>query len=259
MTRAAPPEVYDPHTGERRTDSAERRPRLAGYPVAGAPAVLVLPGGGYHVQAPHEAEPIARWLNGMGLGAFVLYYRVAPDRHPAPLQDARAALRFLRRYDGVDPERIGVLGFSAGGHLAASLSVGVPVSGESDDPRPDLAVLCYPVISFERWSERGSVRNLIGEKSTSDSRIALSVEQHVDSVTPPTFLWHTAADELVDVRNSLLFAESLAEAEIPYELHVFPQGKHGLGLAEEDPVVGQWTGLCRQWFTAHGWLPESAK
>jgi acetyl esterase/lipase len=213
----------------------------------------VLPGGGYAGQAPHESEPVARWLNGLGIAAFVLDYRVAPERHPAPLLDAKQAMRFIRSSFAVDPGRIGVLGFSAGGHLAATLSAGTPVTGDQTDDRPDLAVLCYPVISFLEVPESGSMRNLLGPDPDESDRELLSPERHIDARTPPTFLWHTADDEAVDVNNSLLYGKNLAERGIPFELHVFPHGKHGLGLGPDDRAVGQWTGLCAEWLAGHGW------
>ncbi|HVX44605.1 MAG TPA: alpha/beta hydrolase [Mycobacteriales bacterium] len=253
------PMMYDLRTGAAAADREISRPRLTYYPAAIAPAaaVLVLPGGGYHTQAPHESEPIARWLNRLGLAGFVLDYRVEPDRHPAPLVDAKAAMRFIRRHDGIDPDRVAVLGFSAGGHLAATLSVGTPTPDATDDTRPDLAVLCYPVITF--LADSGSMRNLLGPDPRDTDRELLSPERHVDDRTPPTFLWHTADDEAVEVRNSFLYGTALAEREIPFEMHIFPHGKHGLGLAPEDPAVGQWPSLCAQWLAGHGWvLPESA-
>jgi acetyl esterase/lipase len=256
-------DIWSGHTPPADSGTA---PQLTAYPVPGGnsgnAAVLILPGGGYAGQAPHESEPVARWLGSLGIAAFVLNYRVRPDRHPAPLLDAKRAMRFLRRHSadfGIDPDRLGVLGFSAGGHLAATLSVDVPIPDPALDEieeyrsRPDLAVLCYPVISFVEYPKSGSMANLLGPDP--DPRLAtqLSAELHVDSSTPPSFLWHTADDEAVDPTNSLLFARSLAAHSVPFELHVFPRGRHGLGLAQEDAQVAQWTTLCATWLAAHSW------
>lgn len=209
------------------------------------PAVVVCPGGGYRRHAAHEGEPVARWLNGLGIAAFVLEYRVAPHRHPAPLEDALEAIRLVRaRADEwrVDAARVGILGFSAGGHVAASAGT---LAGETG--RPDLMVLCYPVITFREHHHQGSMLNLLGEDPSEASRLALSLETRVTAQTPPTFLWHTAEDASVPVQNSLLFAEALAWQGVPFELHVFPRGRHGLGLATEEPLVSSWTGLCAAW------------
>ncbi|CAA9300221.1 MAG: hypothetical protein AVDCRST_MAG77-5557 [uncultured Chloroflexi bacterium] len=238
-------------------------PQAAGKPRA---AVVVCPGGGYRARAAHEGEPVARWLNTLGLHAFVLDYRVATERpddapalHPLPLQDAQRALRTVRHgaRDGrwtVDPARVGILGFSAGGHLAATLAThfdaGDPTSTdpvERESCRPDAAILCYAVISFLQYPHLGSARNLLGENPALDQRRALSNELCVTAETPPTFLWHTAEDPGVPVENSLLFAGALARHSVPFALHVFPKGRHGLGLAPADPTVHQWTDLCARW------------
>jgi acetyl esterase/lipase len=243
-------------------------PRLTVVPSrAGAagdrPAVLVLPGGGYARQADHEAEPVADWLAGLGIHAFVLRYRVAPDRHPAPLEDAKQAMLHIR--DGahglaVDRERVGVLGFSAGGHLAATLSTAVATgSADLDVPRavPDLTVLCYPVVSYTREVHQGSVDNLLGEAPPSDILAELSAEQQVTGETPPAFLWHTADDAAVPVSHSLGYAGALLSAGVPAELHVFPHGRHGLGLADGEPGPDQWSLLCAGWLGRAGWTHPS--
>ena len=243
-------------------------PRLTAVPsrtgAAGdRPAVLVLPGGGYARQADHEAEPVAHWLAGLGIHAFVLRYRVAPDRHPAPLEDAKQAMLHIR--DGahglaVDRERVGVLGFSAGGHLAATLSTAVATgSADLDVPGavPDLTVLCYPVVSYTREVHQGSVDNLLGEAPPSDILAELSAEQQVTGETPPAFLWHTADDAAVPVSHSLGYAGALLSAGVPAELHVFPHGRHGLGLADGEPGPDQWSSLCAGWLGRAGWTDPS--
>jgi acetyl esterase/lipase len=243
-------------------------PRLTAVPSrSGAagdrPAVLVLPGGGYARQADHEAEPVADWLAGLGIHAFVLRYRVAPDRHPAPLEDAKQAMLHIRGGAhglAVDRERVGVLGFSAGGHLAATLSTAVATgSADLDVPGavPDLTVLCYPVVSYTREVHQGSVDNLLGGAPPSNVLAELSAEQQVTSETPPAFLWHTADDAAVPVSHSLGYAGALLSAGVPAELHVFPHGRHGLGLADGEPGPDQWSSLCAGWLGRAGWTDPS--
>ncbi|MDT0316860.1 alpha/beta hydrolase [Streptomyces millisiae] len=236
--------------------------RLTAFPApawAGerAPAVLVLPGGAYLRHGEHEGEPVARWLNELGLAAFVLRYRVAPHRHPAALEDGRTALRAIRAQApelGIDPDRVAVLGFSAGGHLAATLA-GDPALTPAE--RPALAVLCYPVISFTQLPHLGSLEALLGPDATPAERRAASRELTVDRATPPVFLWHTADDPSVDVSHSLRYTEALAAAGVPVELHVLPHGRHGVGLAPEEPELSRWTDWCAAWFRSHGWRPDA--
>lgn len=228
------------------------------------PAVLVLPGGGYARQADHEAEPVAEWLAALGIHAFVLRYRVAPDRHPAPLEDAKAAMLHIRSGShglAVDPHRVGVLGFSAGGHLAATLSTARATgSAHLDVPAavPNLTMLCYPVVSYTQSVHQGSVDNLLGDAPSSDILAELSAERHVTAATPPAFVWHTADDAAVPVSHSLDYAGALMGAGVPAELHVFPHGRHGLGLAAEEPGPDQWTNLCADWLDRAGWTSSAA-
>ena len=228
------------------------------------PAVLVLPGGGYARQADHEAEPVAEWLAALGIHAFVLRYRVAPDRHPAPLEDAKAAMLHIRSGShglAVDPGRVGVLGFSAGGHLAATLSTARATgSAHLDVPSavPNLTMLCYPVVSYTQSVHQGSVDNLLGDAPSSDILAELSAERHVTAATPPAFVWHTADDAAVPVSHSLDYAGALMGAGVPAELHVFPHGRHGLGLAAEEPGPDQWTNLCADWLDRAGWTSSAA-
>jgi acetyl esterase/lipase len=219
----------------------------------------VLPGGGYARQAGHEAEPVAEWLAASGIHAFVLRYRVAPDRHPAPLEDAKEAMLHIRSGAhgiDVDPERVGVLGFSAGGHLAATLSTAVATGNSRLDVGqavPDLTVLCYPVVSCLEEVHQGSVDNLLGNAPSSDLLADLSADRQVTADTPPAFLWHTADDAAVPVSHSLRYAGALLEAGVPAELHVFPHGRHGLGLAGGEPGAEQWPTLCADWLGRAGW------
>ncbi|MCU1568840.1 MAG: alpha/beta hydrolase [Pseudarthrobacter sp.] len=223
------------------------------------PAVLVLPGGGYGRQADHEAEPVAEWLAGLGIHAFVLRYRVAPDRHPAPLEDAKQAMLRIRSGShglSVDPRRVGVLGFSAGGHLAATLSTAVATGSAELDVSaaiPDLTMLCYPVVSYTHAVHQGSVDNLLGQSPSEALLAELSAELQVTAETPPAFVWHTADDAAVPVSHSLGYTTALLNAGVPAELHVFPEGRHGLGLADGQPGADQWPALCAGWLDRAGW------
>ncbi|MGV9378152.1 alpha/beta hydrolase [Nonomuraea sp. NPDC003707] len=230
-----------------------------------SPAVVVLPGGAYHHLADHEGAPVARWLNSLGIAAFVVRYRIAPHRHPLPLLDAARAVRWVRHHaasTGVDPARVGVLGFSAGGHLAGLLATeagsmlpeGPHDAVDRADPRPGLAVLCYPVAALTGpAAHQGSAANLLGPDAPEPVRSELSLGDRVGPATPPMFLWHTADDEAVPVENTFQVARSLARHRIPLEVHVYPTGRHGLGLAEADPVVGDWTGRCAAFLRSRGW------
>lgn len=225
-------------------------------------AVIICPGGGYQHRANHEGEPIARWLNSLGISAYVLNYRVAPFKHPAPLVDVQRAIRYVRSNAedwNLDKHKIGLLGFSAGGHLASTAATYHDMGDldsndkiECECSRPDFSILCYPVISFVRHYHEGSILNLLGENSSEQLRVSLSSEHHVSTTTPATFLWHTADDASVPVENSLLYAQALSKHDVPYEMHIFPKGRHGLGLAEDDPVVSQWTILCENWLRNQG-------
>ncbi|PRX60576.1 acetyl esterase/lipase [Cohnella sp. SGD-V74] len=244
----------------------EDTPAIQAYPVQqrGRGAVIVLPGGGYGTRAGHEGEPIALWLNGIGIPAFVLRYRVAPYRHPSPLTDAQRAVRYVRHHAGqwgIDPGKIAVLGFSAGGHL--TVSAGTHYDGgnpEAADPidrescRPDAIVPCYPVVTMQRpFVHEGSRANLLGEDPNPSLVESFSGEKQVTPDTPPAFIWHTADDGAVPVENALLLAGAYSRNKVPYELHVYETGQHGLGLAKEDERVATWTDLCGSWLIKRGW------
>lgn len=240
-------------------------PTLTVYPVSGGTgaAIVVCPGGGYGALAPHEAEPVARWLNTLGITAGVLKYRLGPRyHHPAELHDAQRAIRLLRARAAefhIDPHRIGILGFSAGGHLASTAAThfdaGDPTSRDAVERvscRPDLAVLVYPVITMTGpFAHAGSRQNLLGDHPSQELMDLLSNEKQVTHDTPPCFLMHTADDEGVPVENSLMFAEALRRAGVPFELHIYQHGPHGVGLAAGDPVLSTWTTLCAAWLRAH--------
>ena len=225
---------------------------------ANGAAMVICPGGGYGFLASHEAEPVGEWLNSLGVTAFVLKYRIAPRyKHPAPLQDAQRAIRTIRanaKAWGLDESRIGILGFSAGGHLSSTavthFDSGNPAS---DDPiervssRPDLGVLIYPVITLAGpAAHAGSRRNLLGENPSQEMVDKLSSEKQVTAKTPPCFLMHTS-DDAVSVENSLMFADSLRRNKVPFEIHVYEHGVHGYGLAAQDPILSSWTTRCADW------------
>ena len=256
-------------------DGPEDTPALTVYlPAPGTAtgaAFVVLPGGGYVRRAPHEGEPVARWLASVGVTAFVARYRVAPYRHPAPLTDAQRAVQYVRSHArawSLDPARIGILGFSAGGHLASTAATqfaeGDPAA---TDPvarvssRPDLAILIYPVITLveDPFVHKGSRTNLLGPDATPAQMRALSSETRVTRQTPPTFLLHTTADTAVPPENSVRFAEALRAAGVDVELHVFEGGRHGFGLGEKEGPIGLWPHLAALWLHKHGFATETAR
>lgn len=210
-------------------------------------AVIVCPGGGYgRLALDHEGKQIAEWLNAQGIAAFVLKYRLGPRyRHPAPLDDAKQALRWVRAHAadyGVDPRRVGVWGFSAGGHLAATLATHF-----DEGTRPDFAILAYPVISLTEYVHKGSRDNLLGANPDPKLVESLSNEKQVTAQTPPTFLFHTSEDSGVPAENSVLFYLALRRAGVPAELHVYEKGRHGVGLAPTDPVLTTWKERLADW------------
>jgi acetyl esterase/lipase len=240
--------------------------RAAADKATGA-SVVVCPGGGYGVvAADHEGKQVAEWLNSFGVTAFVLQYRLGPRyHHPAPLQDAQRALRLVRskaREFGIDPKRVGILGFSAGGHLTSTAGTHFDAGRASDpDPiehessRPDFMVLAYPVISLVApYTHKGSLENLLGKDPAPTLVQSLSNELQVTKDTPPTFLFHTADDPGVPVENSTVFFAALRKAGVPAEMHIFAKGPHGVGLAPKDPVLATWPSLCAAWMKGLGVL-----
>jgi acetyl esterase/lipase len=249
-------------------DSPADRPQLTLFRPAsagGTPAcVIVCPGGGYGALAAHEGEPVARWLCGLGLSAAVLRYRVAPYCHPIPLADAQRAIRLARANAGdwnIDVARVGILGFSAGGHLAISAAAiqdnALPPADAIDrlPSRPDALIACYPVVSFLRQPVVGVIKRLLGDSPDQRLLEQLSLETRVGPHVPPTFLWHTADDKSVPVRHSLLLADALARHGVSFALNVFARGAHGLGLARNHPAAGQWPALCARWLGDVGFAP----
>lgn len=258
--------------GNEPEDIPELRVYLPDPALATGAGIVVCPGGGYAVHATdHEGHQVAKWLNTIGVAGFVLKYRLGRRyKHPAPLQDAKRAVRYVRANAtklAIDPDRVGIMGFSAGGHLASTLAThfdaGKP---ESDDPierqscRPDFAVLCYPVISFTAdFAHSGSATNLLGKNPDPQLLEELSNEKQVTPDTPPTFLFHTGEDKGVPVENSLAFYRALRKAEVPAELHVFQQGPHGVGLAPGRPALAPWNTLLANWLKASGFLTGPVK
>jgi acetyl esterase/lipase len=241
--------------GDKDTDRPTLTPYVPSSETGPLAAIVICPGGGYGGLAKHEGHDYALWLNKAGIAAFVLKYRLGSKgyRHPAMLQDAARALRSVRANASnwkIDPKRIGVMGSSAGGHLASTLvthfEAGNPAASdpiERVSSRPDLGILCYPVISMGATTHQGSKRNLLGKDPDPALVWLLSNELQVTPETPPCFLWHTLDDKSVLVENSLDFAKSLRRAGVPFDLHIYQKGRHGIGLANGHP----WTKDCLFW------------
>ena len=229
--------------------------------------VVICPGGSYmHLAMDHEGQQVAEWMNSVGVAAFVLKYRLGPRyHHPVMINDAHRALRIVRTRAaqfGIAPDRVGIMGFSAGGHLASTAATHFD-SGDANaaDPieragsRPDFAILCYPVISFTTpYTHRGSRENLLGENPDPKLVEALSNELQVTPQTPPTFLFHTDTDTVVPPENSVLFYMALKKAGVPAEMHIFAEGSHGLGLAQTHADLSIWPTLLANWLRTRGLL-----
>jgi acetyl esterase/lipase len=231
-------------------------------------AIIVCPGGGYTHLAEHEGRPVAEWLNSLGVTAFVLKYRLGPRyHHPAPMQDALRAIRLVRARAaewGLDPKRIGILGFSAGGHVASTAGTHFDL-GKADakdaieraSSRPDLMILIYPVITMKDKTHAGSKKNLLGPEPSPELVTLLSNEEQVTKDTAPTFLVHTSTDTAVPVENSLLFVTALRRAGVPVEFHLYERGPHGFALGLKDPILATWPARCADWLRVHRFVASA--
>jgi len=243
--------------GKEDKDVSTLTPYLVDEGSATGAAIVIFPGGGYGGLAPHEGKGYADWLVTNGISCFVVKYRLGSQgyRHPAMLQDAARAVRLVRTRAvewKIDPTRVGVIGSSAGGHLASTLITHYDAGNlDAADPvdrrssRPDLAILCYPVISMGTNTHAGSKKNLLGDNPDPDLVQNLSNELQVTKDTPPCFVWHTWEDKGVKVENSLEFASALQRAGVPFDLHVYQKGAHGIGLGKGEGHP--WANDCIYW------------
>ena len=217
--------------------------------------VVVCPGGGYmRLSMDHEGDQIAKWLNSMGVAAFVLKYRLGPRyHHPAMINDAQQAIRIVRsraQEFGISPDRIGIWGFSAGGHLASTASTHFTA-----ETRPGFAILTYPVISFTtKYVHTGSLNALLGKEPDAQLVASLSNETQVTKDTPPTFLVHANDDASVPPENSILYYLALRSAGVPAEMHIYARGGHGFGLGQTDVALSSWSGRLASWLQIRGLL-----
>jgi acetyl esterase/lipase len=255
--------------GQKEKDIPTLTPYFPDPAAATGAAMVICPGGGYANLAAHEGRDYARFLNEQGIAGFVLKYRLGSGgyHHPAMLQDAARAVRLLRARAGewkLDSKRIGIMGSSAGGHLASTLLTHFD-SGDTNaqdvierqSSRPDLGVLCYAVITMGQYTHSGSKANLLGTNRSPELVRELSNELQVTKETPPCFIWHTFEDRAVPVENSLQFAEALRKAGVPFDLHIYQKGGHGMGLGTHDwdPANRHpWAGDLVYWLKAQGWV-----
>ena len=254
--------------GNAPVDQPEITPYLPPVGRANGTAVVVLPGGGYsHLSMEKEGSEIANWLASIGVTAFVVRYRLGPTyHHPIELGDAQRAIRTVRARAtewSIDPGRVGIIGFSAGGHLASStgthFDAGTPSSGdvvERASSRPDFMLLMYPVITMrgDSLTHMGSRKSLLGENPDAALVRLMSSELQVTHETPPTFIAHSTDDKTVPVENALMMYQALRNAAVPVEMHIFDHGGHGFGLAPNDPALSAWPGIAEAWMRRHGWL-----
>ncbi len=247
-------------------DTPTITPYVVPAPKAVGTGVIVCPGGGYaHLATEKEGTLVAQWFNSIGVSAFVLKYRLGPKyHHPIELGDAQRAIRTVRARAaewGVRPDRIGIMGFSAGGHLAATTGTHFePVNASASDlidkqgSRPDFLILAYPVISFIDHPHVGSRQYLLGDNPDPQLVEALSNERQVTAQTPPTFLFHTTDDRTVPVENSVMFYLALRKAGVPAEMHLYEDGPHGVGLAPTDEALSTWPARLADWMRGRGLL-----
>ena len=254
--------------GDKDADIPTLTPFLPQADKATGAAVVICPGGGYGGLAiSYEGMDVGAWMAQRGVAGFVLKYRVAPYKHPVPLEDAQRALRTVRACAmqwNIDPRRIGIMGFSAGGHLASTAAThfddGNP---KADDPidragcRPDFCILAYPVITLKPpYAHMGSRYNLLGKDADEKLVESLCNDEQVTDKTPPTFLFHTGDDNAVPVQNSVLFFEALRKAKVPAELHIYEHGRHGVGLAPNIPELSSWPDQLEAWMKTLGLMKK---
>jgi acetyl esterase/lipase len=254
--------------GNSTNDIPTLTPYLPGPANATGAAMVICPGGGYQHLAPHEGNDYALWLNQHGVTCFVLKYRLGSNgyRHPAMLNDATRAVRWVRAHANefkIDPKRVGIMGSSAGGHLASTLMTHFD-SGDTNaadvierqSSRPDIGVLCYPVITMGEFAHQGSKENLLGKNPPAKLVRELSSELQVTTNTPPCFIWATFEDKTVPVENTLLFAGALRKNHVPFDLHIYQKGRHGLGLDDKPPFAHPhpWAADCLFWLKVQGFV-----
>ncbi|MCL5097321.1 MAG: alpha/beta hydrolase [Candidatus Omnitrophica bacterium] len=248
--------------GNQEKDIPTLTPYLPDPALATGAAIVICPGGGYGGLASYEGKDYALWLNQHGVAGFVLKYRLGSDgyRHPAMLEDAARAVRLVRANAAewkIDPKRVGIMGSSAGGHLASTLlthfDMGKPDAAdpvERQSSRPDLGILCYAVITMGPNTHMGSRQNLLGDHPSPELIRDLSNELRVTPQTPPCFIWHTYEDKSVKMENSVDFAMALRKNGVPFDLHIYQKGPHGIGLGNGHP----WTKDCLYWLKAQGFV-----
>lgn len=255
--------------GTRPQDIPTITPYLADATNAIGAAMLICPGGGYEWLTPQEGNDYALWLNKHGVTCFVLKYRLGSNgyHYPAEFEDVTRAMRWVRAHATdykIDPDRIGIMGSSAGGHLASLLLThfdsGNPKAAdpvERQSSRPDLGILCYPVITMiGAYTHKGSRENLLGKNPSIGLEKFLSSQLQVKTNTPPCFIWCTYEDKTVPMENSLMFAEALRKDHVPFALHIYQNGGHGMGLAGKPPFAHPhpWAGDCLFWLKAHDFV-----
>ncbi len=258
------PEGAPSALGTNITDIPTLTPYLPDATNATGTAMVICPGGGYAHLAPHEGNDYALWLNQHGVTCFVLKYRLGSGgyHHPAMLNDAARAMRWVRAHADdykIDRHRIGIMGSSAGGHLASTLLTHFDAGDtnstdviEQQSSRPDIGILCYAVISMGEFTHRGSKENLLGKDPSPELVKLLSNELQVTTNTPPCFIWTTYEDTVVPMENSMLFAEALRKNRVPFDLHIYQKGGHGMGLADKAPFANPhpWANDCLFWLKA---------
>jgi len=233
-------------------------------------AMVICPGGGYEHLAPHEGNDYALWLNQHGITCFVLKYRLGSHgyHYPAEFQDVTRAMRWVRAHADdykIDPQRIGIMGSSAGGHLAATLLTHFDLGNknssdeiERQSSRPDLGILCYAVITMGKFTHQGSKENLLGKNPSPELVKNLSNELQVKTNTPPCFLWTTFEDKTVPMENTMMFAEALRKNRVPFDLHIYEKGGHGMGLKDKPPFAHPhpWAADCLFWLKANDFVKK---